>query len=103
MVKSEILEPLHALAYELIDVDARQKGFLIEYTEDDIMAAAIVFNHIIQNKRIHIESRTNIKLSDAIENSKHFGQELHEFILKNTGVNTKTYYNKDKVNESKSE
>lgn len=51
--KSEILEPLHALAAELVEVDAKGKNHLIEYTRLDVIAAASVFIHVLSNKKAH--------------------------------------------------
>ena len=52
-LRSEILEPLHAVANELTEVDRRGKAHLIEYTELDVIAATVVFTHIMANKKAH--------------------------------------------------
>ena len=52
-LKSEILEPLHNVAEEVSELDARKKSHLIEYTDLDVIAAAVVFTHIMANRKAH--------------------------------------------------
>lgn len=51
--RSEILEPLHTVAAELVEVDKRERNHLIEYTRLDVIAAASVFIHVLSNKKAH--------------------------------------------------
>ena len=51
--RTEILEPLHAVAAELVEVDKREKNHLVEYTRLDVIAAASVFIHVQTNKKAH--------------------------------------------------
>ena len=92
MHQSEILEPLHRLARELIDVDARSKSHLLEYTDDDVMAAVLVFGHILINRKAHALERDGISEEEGAKVMERYGEKIHDLTLGMTGVNIQTYY-----------
>lgn len=86
--KSEILEPLHDVALELSKVDSENKSHLIEYTKLDIIAAAIVFSHILANKKAHIYQKTATmsdmqKITDQMEE---YGERIRALVYEMTEI-----------------
>lgn len=55
---SEILEPLHMVADELSQVAEDEKNHTIEYTDLDVIAAAVVFTHVLSNRKAHNYAKT---------------------------------------------
>lgn len=86
--KSEILEPLHGVAEELSEVDRRGKAHLIEYTELDVIAATIVFTHILANKKAHqyVEITNAERFNQIVEEMKDYGNRIRILVKEMSGV-----------------
>lgn len=87
-VKQTLSKPLEKLAIEFLDRDAENTSSLDDYTAEDVMNACIIFNSVTSNYGI------KRGIIDSVKKGEEAGKTLHEFVLKRTGVNTKTYYNK---------
>lgn len=76
--RSEILEPLHAVAAELAEVDARSKNHIIEYTRLDVIAAASVFIHVLSNKKAHeyFQRPDIIDLDSVRDEMENYGERI---------------------------
>ena len=87
-LKSEILEPLHDVANELTEVDKRGKAHLIEYTELDVIAAAVVFTHIMANKKAHhYVDIAGVKDLDRISKEMtEYGTRIRNIVKEMTGI-----------------
>lgn len=90
------MEPLHDVASELSEVDRRGKAHLIEYTESDVIAATIVFTHILANKKAHQYAEiTNVEGFNRIVKEMHdYGARIRALVKEMSGV---------EVNENKKE
>lgn len=86
--KSEILEPLHRLANELAEVDNKGKAHLIEYTKLDVIAAAMVFTHIMANKKAHqYVQLSGVKDLDTVTlEMEDYGKRIRQLVLDMTSV-----------------
>lgn len=86
--RSEILEPLHSVARELADLDSRGKAHLIEYTKLDVIAAAMVFTHIMANKKAHqYVQALNVKDVDTVtKEMEDYGKRIRQLVLDMTAV-----------------
>lgn len=80
--RSEILEPLHAVAEELVEVDARGRNHLIEYTKLDVIAAASVFMHVLSNKKANeYLHRTDIVDLDSVRSEmEEYGERIMDIV-----------------------
>lgn len=87
-LKSEILEPLHVVAQELSEVDARGRGHLIEYTKLDVLAATIVFTHILANKKAHgyVKIRGAKDLETVSKEMEEYGNRIKNIVYDMTGM-----------------
>ncbi len=87
-LKSEILEPLHVVAEEVSEVDRRGKAHLIEYTELDVIAATVVFTHVLANKKAHQYVQiTNVEEFNRIVKEMHdYGTRIRELVKEMSGV-----------------
>lgn len=86
--RSETLEPLHSVARELADLDNRGKAHLIEYTKLDVIAAAMVFTHIMANKKAHqYVQALNVKDVDTVtKEMEDYGKRIRQLVLDMTAV-----------------
>ena len=85
--KSEILEALHDTAMELLLTEETGKSRLIEYTKHDVIAASLVFMHILSNIAAHRYSRNGVFDLAAVElEMKEFHTDIKEIVNEMTGV-----------------
>lgn len=90
---SEILEPLHTTLTELIDKDRQGKSHLIEYTDRDIVAAALLFAHITGNRLIHnlTKQEASIPLTQHLAST--YGGMIREITKAMTGIDVDVFNN----------
>jgi hypothetical protein len=96
--ESEILEPIHACLRELLERDRLGKGHLMEYTDHDVVAATLVFSHILGNRLAHKLTRENVNLDYSKELATGFGISIINLAKMMSGVDVATLY---KGNEEK--
>ena len=87
-LKSEILEPLHHVAEEVSEIDEKRKSHLIEYTELDVIAAAVVFTHVMANRKAHHYVRiAGAKDLDRVEQEmRDYGKRIKELVKEMSNV-----------------
>lgn len=67
--ESEILEPMHSCLRELVEYEMQGRGHLLEFTEHDIVAVAMLFSTVCGKKLTH----DLIKSTSTPEQMKHMG------------------------------
>ena len=92
---TEYLEPLHHVAREVVELEATNKAFYYEYYDEDVMAAVLVFNHVLANRKIHFHNKINKPMDQSTAELKLYGEQLRALVEYMTGIDTQTYY-KDK-------
>lgn len=87
-LKSEILEPLHVVATELAELDAKNKGHVIEYTDLDVKAVAVTFFHITANRKSYqyIKAKQPIDLMQIHKEMTEYGRRVAELVKEMTGI-----------------
>ena len=100
-LKTEMLEPLHNVAVEVSDIDRRGKAHLLEYTELDVVAAAVVFTHIMANKKAHSQVEiTNVKdFEKVVGEMRDYGIRIRQLVKEMTGVDLNENIKKGENNE----
>lgn len=95
--KSEILEPLHVVAAELMEVERRGKPHTIEYTRLDVIAATATFINIMVNRKVHdyTRQRPEPTKETIIREMEGFTEEIANIVYKMTGVNLNEKGTKD--------
>lgn len=88
--KSEILEPLHDVAAELVEVDKRGKAHTIEYTDLDVAAASVTFIQIVANRKAHDYFRQgakgNVDIKRVKSEMESYGEQIKKLVYDMTGV-----------------
>jgi hypothetical protein len=89
---SEILEPLHACLRELLESDRRGKTHLIEYTDKDVIAASLVYSHILGNRLVHhlTKEKASLERTKLLGNS--YGEAIQKLTKGMSGVDLNDYY-----------
>lgn len=91
--KSEILEQLHNVAEELINLDSENKSYIIEYTRLDVIAAVSVFIHILSNKKAHqyYKMQKPIDMSLVRKEMESYGESISAIVkeMSNIDLNEK--------------
>lgn len=82
------MEPLHNVASELSEVDRRGKAHLYEYTELDVIAATLVFTHILANKKAHqyVEVASEDDLDSIIQEMHNYGARIRKLVKDMSGI-----------------
>ena len=99
MEESEILEPVHKCLRELLDLEKKGKSQNYEYTDHDIVAATLLYSHILGNRLIHrlTDERASIGLSKHL--GKTYGEAIQLLTKQMTNVDISVVYN-EKGNDS---
>lgn len=89
---SEILEPLHNCLRECIERDDDAKGHLMIYTDADVVAATLMFSHVLGNRMAH--KLTNMKSDQASikKMAQDSGERIRLITKHMSGVNLAEYY-----------
>ena len=69
----------------MLDIEAHQKAHLLHYSEQDLVNAMYIFEHVLSNVAIHNGSRTPKNVYKATE----MGIDLREYVKKYTGLDTR--------------
>ena len=87
-LKSEILELLHSVAEEVSELDAKKKSHLLEYTELDVIAAAVVFTHVMANRKAHqyVRIAGPKDLDRAADEMSSYGKRIKDLVNEMTNV-----------------
>lgn len=90
--ESEILEPLHTCLRELLERDRTGSSLDIKYTDDDVVAATLMYAHILGNRLIHNLTEEKAGIALAQELTKHYSVLINEVTLGMSKVDTSVYY-----------
>lgn len=90
---SEILEPLHACLGELLESDRQGKSHLIEYTNKDIVAATLIYAHVLGNRLTHnmMREKASLELSQHLAST--YGNMIHNLTKSMAGVEISVIHN----------
>lgn len=93
MEESEILEPIHTCLRELLELERKGKSQNYEFTDHDIVAATLLYSHILGNRLIHnlTDERASIGLSKHLGST--YGDAIQVLTKQMTGVDIKVMYN----------
>ena len=84
-VQIEISDTLRTWADIMLDIEAHQKAHLLHYSEQDLVNAMYIFEHVLSNIAIHNGSITPKNVDKATE----MGIDLREYVKKYTGLDTR--------------
>lgn len=83
-VQVHISDVLKEWADIMLDIEAHQKAHLLHYSEQDLVNAMYIFEHVLLNIAIHNGSITPQNVNKATE----MGKDLREYVKKYTGLDT---------------
>ena len=84
-VQVHISDALKEWADIMLDIEAHQKAHLLHYSEQDLVNATYIFEHVLSNVAIHNGSITPKNVDKATE----MGIDLCEYVKKYTGLDTR--------------
>ena len=84
-VQVHISDVLKEWADIMLDIEAHQKAHLLHYSEQDLVNAMYIFEHVLSNIAIHNGSITPKNVDKATE----MGIDLREYIKKYAGLDTR--------------
>lgn len=84
-VQVHISDALKEWADIMLDIEAHQKAHLLHYSEQDLVNAMYIFEHVLSNVAIHNGSITPKNADKATE----MGKDLREYVKKYTGLDTR--------------
>lgn len=84
-VQVHISDILKEWADIMLDIEAHQKAHLLHYSEQDLVNAMYIFEHVLSNFAIHNGSITPKNVDKATE----MGIDLREYVKKYTGLDTR--------------
>ena len=96
--ESEILEPLHACLRELLERERLGKSHLMEYSDDDVIATALLFSHIMGNRLVHNLTDENVSIGMSQKLAVEYGAQIQLLTLSMSGVDLSNAF-KDKEQE----
>ncbi len=90
--QTEILEPLHNTLRELLELESQGKSQDLEYTDDDIIAATLVYTHVTGNRLIHwlTEEKASIGIAKIL--SANMALQITTLTKQITNVDVSKYY-----------
>ena len=83
-VQIHISDVLKEWADIMLEIEARNKAYLLHYNEQDLVNAMYIFEHVLSNVAIHNGSITPENVDKATE----MGRNLREYVKKYTGLDT---------------
>lgn len=89
---SEILEPVHTCLRELLEREKKGMSQSVVYTDDDVMAAALLFTHVTGNRLVHQLTEEKVGIGMASKLAKHYSALINEITDSMSGINPATYY-----------
>lgn len=87
------MEPLHVCLRELLERDHQGKSHLIEYTDADVVAAALMFSHVLGNRLIHNLTREKVSLGMSQHLATTYGGMIQHLTKSMTGVDVNVFNN----------
>lgn len=89
--RSEILEPVHHVAEEIADMQERDIVHSIEYTKLDVIAATIVFSHVLANIKAnqYIKDNEGKATAQMKQDMFNYGAQIHKIVKDMTGIDLK--------------
>lgn len=84
-VQVHISDALKDWADIMLDIEAHRKAHLLHYSEQDLVNAMYIFEHVLSNVAIHNGSITPKNVDQATE----MGIDLREYVKKYTGLDTR--------------
>lgn len=82
------------LAFEALKLDSDGEAVDYHYTDEDIMNAIMMFNHIVGNRLYHNNYNENTPIEKSIKVSENFGMDMHNLLLRHGIIDTYKYYKK---------
>lgn len=83
-VQIHISDMLKEWADIMLEIEARNKAYMLHYNEQDLVNAMYVFEHVLSNVAIHNGSIT----PETIDKATQMGEDLREYVKKYTGLDT---------------
>lgn len=68
----------------MLEIEARNKAYMLHYNEQDLVNAMYIFEHVLSNIAIHNGSIT----PETIDKATQMGEDLREYVKKYTGLDT---------------
>lgn len=83
-VQIHISDVLKEWADIMLEIEARNKAYMLHYNEQDLVNAMYIFEHVLSNIAIHNGSIT----PETIDKATQMGEDLREYVKKYTGLDT---------------
>lgn len=94
--ESEILEPIHACLRELAAWDKAKKSHLLKYTDDDIVAATMLYIAVVANRLIHTLSEEQVNAKYSKEIVENYAENIRQLTEAITRVNVTNHFKENK-------
>lgn len=94
--ESEILEPLHTCLRELLARDEAKKTHLIEYTDADVIAAHLMYTHIMGNRLAHRFGREKVPINTTTFIAKTYAEQIRLTTKQMAQLDIAEYYKRDR-------
>lgn len=86
MEESEVLEPLHTLTRELLELEKSGMAKTLVYTDRDVTAAALVFSHVMGNRLIDTLKTEHASIGLSQHLAQTYGEAIYLLTKQMTGV-----------------
>lgn len=83
-VQIHISDMLKEWADIMLEIEARNKAYMLHYDEKCLVNAMYIFEHVLSNVAIHNGSIT----PETIDKATQMGEDLREYVKKYTGLDT---------------
>lgn len=90
---------LNDTADAMLDMDVKELGIDLHYTDLDIMNALLIFNHVTSNRMIHNMIKSKKRMKDWQNISEQMWYRLRDYVKEACGFDPSTFYS-DKDNEN---
>ena len=97
--ESEILEPLHNCLRELLARDEAKKNHLIEYTDADVIAAHLMYTHIMANRFAHRSGRERLPMETVQFIAQNYAAQIRLTTKQMANLDIAEYYKRDRNKE----
>lgn len=94
---SEVLEPLHHCLRELLERERKGISQSIVYTDDDVMAATLMYSHILGNRLVSKLTEEKVSLGMSSNTGRHFSTLINEVTLGMSNIDPSRYYQNRQV------
>ena len=83
-VQIHISDVLKEWADIMLEIEVRNKAYMLHYNEQDLVNVIYIFEHVLSNVAIH----NGFITPETIDKATQMGEDLREYVKKYTGLDT---------------